>query len=141
MRCCNWLYITVHQFWRKKLLIFRCIRLVILVIKTFYLFECNGWRLFLGSGFNPIQNGLFRGCSRMERGWEQKGLRFYKICHTYPTMMKLGSYTLPKEDPKNIWIPWHTPFVLLTSAFFHSKSANFALSRNTAKNCILLHNF
>ena len=25
-----------------------------------------------------------------------------KICHTYPTMMKLGSYTLPKEDPKNI---------------------------------------
>ena len=25
-----------------------------------------------------------------------------KICHTYPTTMKLGSYTLPKEDPKNI---------------------------------------
>ena len=25
-----------------------------------------------------------------------------KICHTYPTMMKLSSYTLPKEDPKNI---------------------------------------
>ena len=25
-----------------------------------------------------------------------------KICHTYPTMMKLGSYTLPKEDPKDI---------------------------------------
>ena len=25
-----------------------------------------------------------------------------KICRTYPTMMKLGSYTLPKEDPKNI---------------------------------------
>ena len=23
-----------------------------------------------------------------------------KICHTYPAMMKLGSYTLPKEDPK-----------------------------------------
>ena len=22
--------------------------------------------------------------------------------HTYPTMMKIGSYTLPKEDPKNI---------------------------------------
>ena len=25
-----------------------------------------------------------------------------KICHTFPTMMKLSSYTLPKEDPKNI---------------------------------------
>ena len=23
----------------------------------------------------------------------------------HPTMMKLGSYTLPKEDPKNILIP------------------------------------
>ena len=23
-----------------------------------------------------------------------------KICLTYPTMMTLGSYTLPKEDPK-----------------------------------------
>ena len=28
------------------------------------------------------------------------------------------SYTLSKEDPKNIWITWHTPCVLLTSAFF-----------------------
>ena len=26
----------------------------------------------------------------------------FKICQTYPTMMKRGSYTLSKEDPKNI---------------------------------------
>ena len=64
-----------------------------------------------------------------------------KICQTYPTMMKLGSYTLPKEDPKNIWITWHTPWVLLTSAFFHWKSANFAISRDTDIDCILIHNF
>ena len=25
-----------------------------------------------------------------------------KICHKYPTMMKLGTVILPKEDPKNI---------------------------------------
>ena len=25
-----------------------------------------------------------------------------KICHAYPAIIKLGSYTLPKEDPKNI---------------------------------------
>ena len=25
----------------------------------------------------------------------------YKICHTYPIKMNLGSHTLPKEDPKN----------------------------------------
>ena len=28
------------------------------------------------------------------------------------------TYTLPKEDTKNIWITWHTPWVLLISAFF-----------------------
>ena len=25
-----------------------------------------------------------------------------KACDKHPTIMKLGSYTLPKEDPKNI---------------------------------------
>ena len=24
----------------------------------------------------------------------------HKICHRYSTMMKLGSFTIPKEDPK-----------------------------------------
>ena len=50
--------------------------------------------------FNPIQDGHFRGCSRMGGGGERSPLP--KICHTYPTVMKLGSYTLPKEDHKNI---------------------------------------
>ena len=47
--------------------------------------------------FNPIQDGLFWACSRMRRGFF-----FPKIRHSYPTIMKLGSYTLPKEDPKNV---------------------------------------
>ena len=34
------------------------------------------------------------------------------------------SYTLPKEDPKNIWITWHTSSFLLTSAFSHWKFAS-----------------
>ena len=51
------------------------------------------------------------------------------------------SYTLPKEDPKNIWITWHTPWVLVSLAFFHRKSANFAISENTDIDCILVHNF
>ena len=50
-------------------------------------------------------------------------------------------YTLPKEDPKNIWITWHIPWVLLRSAFFHQKSANLAISRNTDVDCILISNF
>ena len=35
-------------------------------------------------------------------GWGLKKALLPKICHTYPTMMKLGSHKLPKEDPKNI---------------------------------------
>ena len=46
---------------------------------------------------NPIQDGFFRGCSRM-RG--QKG-PLPKICHTYPTMMKLGTVIpYPKKIQK-----------------------------------------
>ena len=42
---------------------------------------------------NPIQDGLFRGCSRM-------GL-LPKTCHTYPTMMKLGTVILyPRKIQK-----------------------------------------
>ena len=46
---------------------------------------------FIFNFLKPIQDGLFQGCSRMGGA---------KISHTYPTMMKLGSYTLPKKDPK-----------------------------------------
>ena len=35
-------------------------------------------------------------------GGGQKGPPLPKICRKYPTMMKQQSYTLPKEDPKNI---------------------------------------
>ena len=37
-------------------------------------------------------------------GGERQKARVPKICPTYPIMMKLGSYTLAKEDPKNIGI-------------------------------------
>ena len=42
---------------------------------------------FNGSLFNPIQNGPFWGCSRIGEG---KIPPLSKICHTYPTMMKLN---------------------------------------------------
>ena len=52
--------------------------------------------IFLLPHINPIQDGPFRGCSRM--GGQKRPLpKSYHIC---PTMMKLGSYTLPKEDQK-----------------------------------------
>ena len=40
-----------------------------------------------GLDFNHIPDRLFRGCSRMGVG--AKRLPLPKICHTYPTMMKL----------------------------------------------------
>ena len=52
-----------------------------------------------------------------------------------------SSYTLPEEDPKNILLTWHAPCILLTSGFFHRKSANFIISRNIDIDCILIHNF
>ena len=44
---------------------------------------------YLNCSLNPIQDGLFRGCSRMGGGGLFVPLP--KICHTYPTMMKLGT--------------------------------------------------
>ena len=88
---------------------------------------------------NPIQDGLFWGCSQIRRGGKAP---LPKICHTYLAIMKLGhSYSLSKEDPKNILMTWQTPWVLPTLAFFHQKSANFAISRNRDIDCILIHNF
>ena len=42
------------------------------------------------------------------------------------------AYTFPKEDPKNIQIMWYTSWFLIS----HRKSANFAILRNTDKNCV-----
>ena len=47
--------------------------------------------------FNPIQDGSFSGFLRMGVG---KKAHLSEICHTYPAKMKLGTYTLPKKDPK-----------------------------------------
>ena len=55
--------------------------------------------MHLTTTFNPIHDGLFWGCSQM-KGGGAKRLPLPKICHAYPTMMKHGSYTSPKEDPK-----------------------------------------
>ena len=67
---------------------------------------------------------------------------FPKICHTYPTMMKLGT-VIPylKEIQKYM--------NQVTHPFFHRKSANFVRNteivrntlRNTDTDCILVHNF
>ena len=70
-------------------LVFKCSRLlfkgflgliVVLLIKGMWLLSHKSSK--------PIQDGLFRGCSRMGR---TKGPTVHKFCHTYPTMIKLGT--------------------------------------------------
>ena len=64
----------------------------------------------------------------------------YNLSHISYNDEAWHSYTLPKEDPKNdINDVTHA----LTSAdisIFFEKSLNFATLRNTAIDCILLHN-
>ena len=85
------------------------------------------------------QDRPFWGCSRMEEG--QKGPPSYNLSHISYNDKTWHSCTLPKEDPKNKWITWHTSCILLKSAFFQRKSANFAVSRNASIECIFLNNF
>ena len=93
-------------------------------------------RVRIAEGLNPIQDGPFQGCTLMMGGG--KGGRA-KICHTYLIMMKLGSCTLAKEDPKKYMT--HVIHTLNSAdiSTFYRKSANVAISKNTDIDCILVH--
>ena len=56
---------------------------------------------------NPIQDGHFWGCSRMWGG--QKGPPLPKICHTYSTMMKLGTVIPYLKKIKKVYESRYTP--------------------------------
>ena len=61
-------------------------------LKWYAWFKFNNLGLVL---VNPIQDGLFRGCSRIGGGGTgAKRPPLSKICHTYPTVMKLGTLIL-----------------------------------------------
>ena len=66
-----------------------------------------------------------------------------KICHTYPTMMKLDTVILYLRKIQKIYKSREHPLssALLTSGFFRWKSTNFATSRSTDVDWILTHNF
>ena len=61
--------------------------------------------------------------------WQKRLLP--KICHIYPTMMKLGTVILNLKKIQKIYESCDTPLEFLTLAVFHRKSANFDISRNT----------
>ena len=51
-------------------------------------------------------------------GEETKRHPLPKICHTYPTMMKLRTVIAYLKKIQKIWITWHAFWVLLISLFF-----------------------
>ena len=57
---------------------------------------------------NPIQDGLFRGYSRI--GWGPKRPALSRICHTYATTMKLGTVIPHLKKIQKIYESRDTPF-------------------------------
>ena len=79
-------------------------------IKVYICVQQDAWKLWLLDviipfKINPIQDGHFRGYSRMEGG---KFAPLTKICQISYSDETWHCYTLPKEDPKNISITMHT---------------------------------
>ena len=64
-----------------------------------------------------------------------------KICHTYLTMMKLGTVIPYLRKIQKICKSRDRPLISGDVSIFHRKSANFAISRNTDMYWILIHNF
>ena len=86
--------------------------------------------------FNPIQDSLIRDCSWMGEGGKDSLLKICCISYNDETWQL---WLTQKRSKKYINHVTHT---LLTSEFFHLKpAATFVISRNTAIDCILIHNF
>ena len=74
--------------------------------------------------FNPIQDGHFRGCSRM---WGAKRFPLPKICHRYPTMMKLGTVIPYLKKIKKIYESRDTPPEFCRYQYFFTGNQHISL--------------
>ena len=91
------------------------------------------------STINPIQDGLFRGYSRMGRG--QKGPPFLKSVKHILQCLNLAQLYLTQRRSKKYMNHVTHPLSSADISIFQRKSANFAISRNTDIDCILIHDF
>ena len=64
-----------------------------------------------------------------------------KICHTYPTMMKLGTVILYLKVIQKLYQSRDTALSSADTSIFSLEINNFAISRNTDKDCIVIYNF
>ena len=67
--------------------------------------------------------GFFEASHKWRGGVGAKTSPFPKICHLYPTMMKLAT-VIPYLKQKKISMTWHTSWVQLTSPFFTRNEQN-----------------
>ena len=89
---------------------------------------------------NPIQDGLFRGCSRMRGGGRKKAPSLKSVTHILQCSNLAQLYLTQRRLKKYMNRVTH-PLSSADIRIFHRKSANFAVSRNTDIDCILIHNF
>ena len=74
--------------------------------------------MFIKKIFNPIENGLFQGCPT--DGEVGKKASLPKICHIYPTMVKLGTVIPYLKKLQKLYESHDTPqafFLLEISKF------------------------
>ena len=101
---------------------------------TSYNFSFCLWNL------NPTQDENFRGFSRMRgRGPKKPPPTLKSVTHILQ-WWNVAVIPYLKKIQKKKWITWYTEFCW-HQHFFHRKSANFVISRNTDIDCILVHNF
>ena len=84
---------------------------------------------------NLLRIGIFEAA---QGGVEQKG-SLPKICHTYLTVMKLGTVIPYLKKTQKIYESRDTPLDLCWNQLFYCKIANFVISENTDIDCILVH--
>ena len=79
------------------------------------------WLLLQMFCFNPIQDGYFRGCSRMGGPFSP----LPKICHTYPTMMKLGTVIPYLKKVQKIYKSREHPLISADISIFSPEISKF----------------
>ena len=84
---------------------------------------------------------IFRlGLSGVAHGLWCKNACLPKICHTYPTMIKLSTVIPYLKKIQNIYKSRDTSIKFCGHQYFFTKSETLVISRNTDIDCISIHN-
>ena len=122
------MYINIIYIIYIYIYIFLNIRVGLNTIRSKIKNNLLGFLTNVNDNLSPIQDGSFGGSSRMG-GLESR------------SSLESVTLTLPKEDPKKYMSHVTQPSSSADISIFYWKSANFAVSKNTDIDCILIYNF